>query len=758
MTFGYIYVRRHPCYDAFQACKLGKALNIPDRDSQYATSEIIRGRFTHVFQVPANQVTLIEKWLHLEFSQWNIQFDAGTEFFHLDILPRIEPLLQEHGIQYEALSANEIDELARVARVQQIDDLTDNVSDIMDSSSDESNSDDETLEEVYAPCYDIPCVEPSGVVSWTPRDYQTEIIQKTVAHFDHEDKGMLVLACGVGKTLISLWTAHALNAQTILIGVPSAQLAEQWSDVTNVLFPGRPCMIVDQNTTEEKLRRFVVLTPRPSIIIALYASANKVRKATKHACVFDFVILDEAHHLTSVSLLPDETDTRKAFSHILKVESWKQLALTATLKTLDCADSDAVVSNDDVEHFGACIDSRNLKWAIEQGILCDYVVQTMVVDQLKLETSALFLQVSSECDKRLFLCAYSVLKSIYDGHSHHVLVYTNNVENSHKLTTFVTMLLDNGYFDGLKGALCHGYYHSNMHAWDRENALTRFKQAKWGVLTCVYCLGEGWDLPLLDAVAFAENMTSPIRIVQCALRACRKNHDEPNKVAKIILPILNSDDWGEDTKNDGLKKVRQVIKELGQQDDTIVHKFKVSMLQLQKQTGARASTQREETTADIDEEEDMDELAQRVKHFMIRSLNRSAFGFMTFDKARKLVARHTITTMDQYYALCTKYPSLSKEPDVAYKGQFVNWVDFFGLDHGDFYDLETCKTMVRKYLLSYSGAHTYKANLDALCIWLCQQDTRFPPSTLWTDYYNVRSLSDVIILSRTSTKQLRITI
>lgn len=39
-----------------------------------------------------------------------------------------------------------------------------------------------------------------------------------------------------------------------------------------------------------------------------------------------------------------------------------------------------------------------------------------------------------------------------------------------------------------------------------------------GIIACVYCLGEGYDIPLLDGVVFAENMTSNIRIVQSALR------------------------------------------------------------------------------------------------------------------------------------------------------------------------------------------------------------------------------------------------
>ena len=48
---GYIYVRNNIFYKPFFACKLGKTINIPERDSQYATGEIIRGYFECVYEI-----------------------------------------------------------------------------------------------------------------------------------------------------------------------------------------------------------------------------------------------------------------------------------------------------------------------------------------------------------------------------------------------------------------------------------------------------------------------------------------------------------------------------------------------------------------------------------------------------------------------------------------------------------------------------------------------------------------------------------
>jgi hypothetical protein len=75
-------------------------------------------------------------------------------------------------------------------------------------------------------------------------------------------------------------------------------------------------------------------------------------------------------------------------------------------------------------------------------------------------------------------------------------------------------------------------------------------------------------------------MSSNIRIVQSALRASRKNKHQPNKITKIILPILNRDDWLENNENPDLKKVREVIYQMGLEDETITQKIKVYEIKL----------------------------------------------------------------------------------------------------------------------------------------------------------------------------------
>mgnify|MGYP001276180895 CR=1 FL=1 len=69
---------------------------------------------------------------------------------------------------------------------------------------------------------------------------------------------MLVLMCGVGKTLISLWITQGLNSNTILIGVPNKLLLKQWEKVICDLFQRVPCLIVSGGVDTENIMEFLL--------------------------------------------------------------------------------------------------------------------------------------------------------------------------------------------------------------------------------------------------------------------------------------------------------------------------------------------------------------------------------------------------------------------------------------------------------------------------------------------------------------------
>jgi superfamily II DNA or RNA helicase len=723
-TYGYLYVRNHSSYEIENACKMGKASNIPDRDTQYATGEIKRGYFEAVFEVPIEKMGIVERLLQYEFRDLNIKYDAGTEFYNKKIITLIEPYLIKLGIKHKKLSQQEISDLVRCNRLRK------------------------AIKKINIQSFitTLKNMRPNKqIVSYIPRNYQETIIKTSYEYFQTNEKGLLIIPCGVGKTLVSLWITQELISNTILIGVPNKLLLKQWEEVIRALYPNIPYLIVSGGVYIENIISFMK-NHKKCIIITTYSSAHKVYAATQNVdFIFSMKIHDEVHHLTAKNMRL--AFTRRKYIQMLNIPCVKQLSLTATLKQLESEyeHDDLIVSNDNVAYFGEIIDRKPLLWAINENIVCDYVIQTIITKEEQLEQQLSRFNIIEENDKRLFLSAYASLKSINDEHSHHLLIYSNNKDNSLKLIQYIKMLLDYKYFE--ISDLYYSNYHSEMKSKDQKEIINNFEKAKFGIITCVYCLGEGYDNHNIDAVVFAENMSSNIRIVQSALRASRKNKHQPNKITKIILPILNKDDWLENNNNPDLKKVREVIYQMGLEDETITQKIKVLRIEIEnpKQKPKYKKLREREMVDEFGDYDD--ELTHKLR---LKTVKRTNLG-TSYEKARKMIADKNIKSKESYYELCDRENKLSKEPEIVYKGQFTNWIEYLSIERV-YYDLETCKNKVNQYLLLYPEIKEHYLELSIVSYKLCKIDALFPPDGLWVEYYNVKDIRDIIVITNKKKK------
>ena len=64
MEIGYIYLRNHESYDKYDCYKLGKTLNIPERENLYITGEIKRGEFISVYKVKKTEMDKISLYFN----------------------------------------------------------------------------------------------------------------------------------------------------------------------------------------------------------------------------------------------------------------------------------------------------------------------------------------------------------------------------------------------------------------------------------------------------------------------------------------------------------------------------------------------------------------------------------------------------------------------------------------------------------------------------------------------------------------------
>lgn len=714
---GYIYIRSHTSYDAEGVCKMGKASNIPERDTQYATGEVRRGCFEHVFEVSIEKTGIIERLLQKEFLEYNVRYDAGREFYNKKIISLIEPYIVSLQVEYKKLDKESISKFLRTCRVRKIAKKI-NMRELINALNPKKTS--------------------SDIISYEPREDQLAIIDKSVAHFEDNEKGLLIIPCGVGKTLIALWITQKLNFQTILIGVPNKLLLKQWEKNICELFKEIPYLIVSGGVDTVNIKQFLGGNKMNCIVITTYSSAHKVNTATNEiGFKFDIKINDEVHHLTSNNMIISHAT--KNYVHMLHIPSLKQLSLTATLKQIEGTQgSDGiVVSNDNDEYFGKIIDRKCLLWAINEHVICDYDIQSISADEETLENAFIQFRIIDESDKRLFLSAYTSLKSIFEGHTHHLLIYSNNKVNSLKLVIYINALLANRYF--IIPELYCSAYHSEMNSKSQKNIINNFENAKFGIITCVYCLGEGWDFPLLDGVVFSENMSSNIRIVQSALRASRKNKNDINKRTKIILPILLRDDWLENEQNLDLKKVKEIIYQMGLEDETISQKIKFFKIAFEQHNEKKIQRNKTETVAEFGEYDET--MTQKLR---LKTVKRIAMN-ITYEKAKKIISDKNIRSKDDYYELCETDNRLTKEPETVFKGQFENWIEYLNIKR-EYYDLETCMSKVKMNLLLHPEMKKSHLDLSTISKKMTEIDVLFPPNGLWVEYYNVIELKDIIVI------------
>ncbi|WP_285023346.1 DEAD/DEAH box helicase [Lactococcus garvieae] len=261
-----------------------------------------------------------------------------------------------------------------------------------------------------------------------PRNYQKEVVEKSLAYFKDYDRGQLIMAPGTGKTFTSLKVAEALAKESgkdnfkILYLVPSIQLLTQtlraWNNdtemsmssmaVTSDRNASRRAIKQDESnlfvkssdigfpattSTEKVLENYEELKnsdPTELLVVySTYQSIDVLGKAQKEGFPdFDLIIADEAHRTTGATALGDEDSAFVKVHNDNNIKGDKRLYQTATPKIYG-ADakskgqemSVAISSMDDEAIYGQVIYRLGFGDAITRDILTDYKLMVLAVDE-----------------------------------------------------------------------------------------------------------------------------------------------------------------------------------------------------------------------------------------------------------------------------------------------------------------------------------------------------------------------------------------
>ena len=395
-----------------------------------------------------------------------------------------------------------------------------------------------------------------------PRDYQREIINKVIEYFKQNNKGILYMPCGTGKTITSYWICKELCAKRTIIAVPSLYLLNQtYNEYIKQDLNVKYLIIgsdfddnkVKATTDKEYIANFLQNNSDNYVIITTYQSSKLVYDISIELNVkYDLCIYDEAHKTVGseyreyCSLLKDD------------VSIDKRLFLTATEKIYNNIDDD-ILSMNDKNKYGKIIYNYTLKRAIESNYLCDYKIIASIMNNNVIN--------KDNYSAKLYLTADLIIKSFkkYNGISH-MLTFSNFNETANSLyNILIEMVKDTD----IRVFILSG----DDSIRKRKDVVKEFYNCSNAIICSAKIFNEGVNIPIVDSICFTEDKGSEIDIVQCCGRPLRLY---PNKkLAYIILPIIVKSEESNifEDKLD-FDNIRTILKALGTIDERIIEELK----------------------------------------------------------------------------------------------------------------------------------------------------------------------------------------
>jgi len=470
--------------------------------------------------------------------------------------------------------------------------------------------------------------KPKPPRKYTPLPHQKRAIRNAKKHFVKEDnaRGKMIMPCGTGKSLTGFWIAQALDAQEIVVAVPSLALIKQtlntwtreylahgikpkWLAVcsdnsagtvdedsfTAELYDvGVPCV-----TDPKAIKKFLKeKSDQPRIIFTTYQSGQvlaKAAKSIKHK--FDLGIMDEAHKTVGRK--------DKVFAHLVdqkNIKIHRRVFMTATERFYR-GSSQEIISMDDPDLYGDTFELLTFKQAIEtDNIICDYRFVTIGIAQS--EITALwenndYLRVEgTELDEdttRSLASGLALRKAYAELGVQRAISFHKSIKLASRFKDQQERLAE--AFPELTEVDCF-HVSSKTSTGERNVQLRDFADADRGLITNARCLTEGVDIPSVDCVLFADPRQSKVDIVQAAGRAMRKADGKENGF--IIVPLVVPDDLDLETFADttAFANVVTIIKALAAEDERIVEYLRVISTGKTVDVGERVETEFTEVLAE----------------------------------------------------------------------------------------------------------------------------------------------------------------
>ncbi|EFG32385.2 hypothetical protein HMPREF9017_01287 [Parascardovia denticolens F0305] len=313
--------------------------------------------------------------------------------------------------------------------------------------------------------------------TFDPRPHQIKAINQINAAFEKHDRCKAIMACGTGKTLMSLrlaeerakgglilfaapsialvsqamreWTNQARCKMRALVVCSDAKASKQAKDNDDILDSLLDLNYPANTDAQSLLQRYQTIrrkSPDSTVVVFVtYQSMQVIQDAQDLGLPeFDLAICDEAHRTTGIRTVDMRQSDVSAFQIVNdgdRIRASKRLYMTATPKIYGesvkqkAKAAEAVLCDmDDESVYGPVAASISFATAVEQKLLCDYRVVVLAVNEDGIPSS---IQQIISNGGELPLDDAAKIIGTYKGlatHGVEAQARLNQLEDSHELT------------------------------------------------------------------------------------------------------------------------------------------------------------------------------------------------------------------------------------------------------------------------------------------------------------------------------------
>lgn len=457
------------------------------------------------------------------------------------------------------------------------------------------------------------------------------------------ERGKLIMACGTGKTFTSLKIAEKVagKGKRVLFLVPSLSLLSQtlteWTQESETpLHSFAVCSDSEvgkkRNKDDDAVNTFAHELRFPattnaasltreisqrhdsdhmSVVFSTYHSIQVLSDAQQEYGLdsFDLIICDEAHRTTGATFDGDEESAFVKVHDNDFLKASKRLYMTATPRIYgDAAKAKedtgvTLCSMDDKSLYGEELYVINFSEAVQRGLLCDYKVIVLAIDEHHVNTRLQNLlrdennSLKVDDAAKIVGCWKALAKiGLHDELDDDPLpmqravafcqvIEANNKGKAHKVSSkqiaqMFSAVVEEYQRQADEEEIEHGtlkcaaeHIDGGMNATEKENKINWLKAQpepdSCKILSNVRCLSEGVDVPALDAVLFLTPRNSQVDVVQSVGRVMRNAPGK--KKGYVVLPVvIPAGMQPEEALNDNkvYKVVWDVLQALRSHDDS----------------------------------------------------------------------------------------------------------------------------------------------------------------------------------------------